>query len=336
MRNYLFEAFKELDCLNENTFSMTKDGVEDLDSFMSNSDEQAISIIDPEANTIDELKDNYIGNVILECCVCHSKIYKKPEDVVIDEDSSLANIEEECPYCSTVDGYKVIGQVAPFKPEADVEVDTNDDSAEVEIDTEVSSKNEEDDELTESFENVHVDLDDAEITIKSKEPKIDLGVENDEMIVPVPEEVQTDIEANADEEPANEEPEDEEEQEVDIEDFDEDTFDELGESYLKEAYDNVKAYKTSKVSVSGNTLFIEGKITFNSGKVNTTKFKFESKDITKNGVARFLGENMNFAKQKNSYALIGKFEGNKFISESFRYNYKVGKDTCKGSVKVNK
>ena len=37
------------------------------------------------------------------------------------------------------------------------------------------------------------------------------------------------------------------ESEEDIEDFDEESFDELGESYLKEVYDNVNSYKTTKV-----------------------------------------------------------------------------------------
>ena len=59
--------------------------------------------------------------VILECNVCHSKIFEDADKVEIEGED--ANLEEECPYCFSMDGYKVIGQVAPMgQVEEEIEV----------------------------------------------------------------------------------------------------------------------------------------------------------------------------------------------------------------------
>jgi hypothetical protein len=116
MSQYLSEAFKKLNFLNEDTFSITDSGLDDFIKFEDEDEfEDSIDVIDPEAETIDDVQDSYIGKVILDCCVCHSKIYKDVEDVVIEDD--IANANEECPFCYTTDGYKVIGQVAAFGEE---------------------------------------------------------------------------------------------------------------------------------------------------------------------------------------------------------------------------
>lgn len=140
--NYLNEAFTQLQLLNEEEFNLTdKDSIEDIKSLVDAPVDASIDIIDPDANSEDELSDSYVGKVVLDCSVCHSKIYKDPSEIVIDDVEELANVGEECPYCYTADGFKVLGQIAPFsddvKPtedevseeEADdvVEGDTDDD-----------------------------------------------------------------------------------------------------------------------------------------------------------------------------------------------------------------
>jgi len=118
MSQYLSEAFKKLEFLNEDTFPVTEKGLKDFVEFEDKDDEEDIvTIIDDEADTIDDISDSYVGKVILDCCVCHSKLYKDVEDVIIEDD--LANVGEECPFCYTGDGYKVIGQVATFGEEAE-------------------------------------------------------------------------------------------------------------------------------------------------------------------------------------------------------------------------
>ena len=59
--------------------------------------------------------DCHVGDGILDCSICHSKIFKPMAEIVIDEEQQLANVGEECPYCYSVDGYSVIGKVEALK-----------------------------------------------------------------------------------------------------------------------------------------------------------------------------------------------------------------------------
>lgn len=125
MNNYLNEAFKQLEMLNEEEFNLNdKDAVKDMKDFMGIDVDDSVEVIDPNAETEDDLEDSYVGKVILDCVVCHSKQYKDPNEVVID-DGELANVGEECPFCYTSDGFKVVGQVAPFD-ESDKDDDDQD------------------------------------------------------------------------------------------------------------------------------------------------------------------------------------------------------------------
>lgn len=116
--NYLAEAFKSMrsdDILNEEAFTLDSKGADELKHFLDGDNvDDSVQSIDPDAKTPEELKDSYIGKVILDCCVCHSKLYKDKEDVIIDEDGDLANVDEECPFCYCVDGFKIVGEVKEF------------------------------------------------------------------------------------------------------------------------------------------------------------------------------------------------------------------------------
>ena len=116
-KSYLMEAFTKLKELNEDAFTLGNEGDWEKANDLINAPEENVEeIIDPLAETEEELQTSYVGNVILDCVVCQSKIYKKPEEVIVDEEASLANIEETCPYCQSNDGFKIIGQVAEYKP----------------------------------------------------------------------------------------------------------------------------------------------------------------------------------------------------------------------------
>ena len=121
-KSYLTEAFEELDLLDKGEFDFDKKGAEELAKFKEDDAfEDFETVIDPNAHSDDELQDSYIGMAILGCDVCHSMIYKAPEEVIIDEESQMANVGEPCPYCYETDGFKIIGKVAPFE-EGSVEV----------------------------------------------------------------------------------------------------------------------------------------------------------------------------------------------------------------------
>ena len=525
MSNYLSEAFQKLNVLDEDTFSVTEKDMEELQDVIDAKDDEVIDIIDPDATTEDELKDDYIGKVILDCNVCHSKIYKDEEDVVVNETEESVNVNEECPFCYSSEGYKVIGKIDPFvsdeysedkdseeveieeekketisegckgrkrktfkewkklkedteetrsgkwvnrgdtgethgtfktKKEADAQrkamfargyktedkdlttvkgtlgaalqnhkdelaqvtdrksalefidkiadevkskayldkvkliiskkpdskvlqylydvllssagekvisdslskekaLKENDQAADVlakyqkwvdydmkrygkvsdktnkelkdagfELvkddhgDYEVTSK------MDEDFSHVSVTTDDStlemdaeedgEVVIVSKPTEEEVEVEEtEEVIKPLDIEDKEKIEANTDED----------EIDVDIDEFSEEEFDEMGESYLKEVYENVSSYKTTSVASSKNKLFVEGLITFNSGKSKKTSFVFEAKDVTKKGKVRFIGENKQITRGSKAFILTGTVNNKNFLTESFRYNYKA-------------
>ena len=137
MSNYLREAFKELELLDEEVFPFDKDGAAELKNFMDGDiTDDTESIIDPEAESEEDLQDSYEGKVVIQCKICGEKQYEDPEDIIIDENSDYVNVGEECPSCSSVDGYKIIGQIAPYCPDCaakddiDVDIDIDDDELE--------------------------------------------------------------------------------------------------------------------------------------------------------------------------------------------------------------
>ena len=118
MEFYLKEAFQSLKLL-EDDFNLTADQgvIDELQSFVADDIEAPAEeeIIDVEADEVEDLQNNYIGKVILECDCCHTRIYKDLKDVIIDDDTGLANIDEQCPVCSNAFGWNVIGKIEPFK-----------------------------------------------------------------------------------------------------------------------------------------------------------------------------------------------------------------------------
>lgn len=403
---YITEAFKALNALNEDTFSLNDDGIRKLSEFEQNDDlTDEISVIDPKAETEDDLQDSYVGKVILDCSVCHSKLYKDKTEVTVDEEQQLANVGEECPYCYTSDGFKVLGEVAPFKDEEEEETESEEvkEDEPVEEPAEDGKKDDEEDldeglfgkkkqksstnnsevkkqewelfdiitsqptgqsfdnkfdaekeaakrekdtghvykvQLRESVNNVNVETDDSIVNVETDEsgkvvvttePKTELA-NGDEMLIPLEPETETEILNNdpeAEDIPVEDIPLDDE-VEMDIDEFDEESFDELGESYLKNIYENVNSYKTTKVVNSDNKLKVEGVIKFNSGNEKKTSFVFESKDITKDTV-KFIGENLNITRGKKAFTVKGKVNEGKFISESLNYNYKAKDDAGKST-----
>jgi len=148
--NYLSEAFKKLDFLNEDDFSLDNaSDIDDMSQFLSVERDSVQDVIDPEAESEEELEDTYIGKVILHCPVCNSMIYKDLEDIERDDEEELVNVGEECPYCYTSDGFEVIGIVSPFKEESEKEEIEASDEAEADENVEGSDEVEVEDKVVE-------------------------------------------------------------------------------------------------------------------------------------------------------------------------------------------
>lgn len=212
--------------------------------------------------------------------------------------------------------------------------------------------------LKESFEKATIETadsklsmesdDSGKVTVVSEPKKVDEDTyEGPETIAPVAEETADVIEANTEESKSEEAPEEEEEsmeevetekdmpedsEDIDIDEFDENEFNSLGESYLKEVYNNVDSFKTVRGYINGDSLKLEGVITFKSGKKLNTSFLFESNLITKTGKVKLLGENLQFAQRKNSFTLTCSVKDKKLVMEALTYNYNA-KDASTGKSK---
>lgn len=356
---YLRNAFKMLDALNEDVFDVSDEGISQLADTL-NTEDNTINIIDPEAESEEDIQDSYMDKAILECEVCHSLIYKGKDEIKIDEESQLANIDEECPYCFSTNGYKIVGQVAPFEEESeDDDVDIKVDDVEIHVDGDEEDSDEDENEandedevnesLKEGFNDVQITTDDqhltmtqdsetGKVTVETEPVNQEESFEDEEMMIaPLNDEEEQEIEDNSDKIEAEEEgedeeaseemeaEEDEESEDVDISDFDESLFNNLGQKYLTEVYDNIESFNTSKVyqDNKNNKLIIEGIIKFNSGNSKKTSFIFEAKDIDKDRKVRFVGENQQITKGKKSFTLRGTLKDGNLLSESLTYNYRT-------------
>ena len=159
MSQYINEAFKQFRLLESEEFDLSPTGLDTLDTFMNQAmSDEDIDIIDLEAEAEEDLKKSYIGKVICDCNVCHSNIFYNKEDIEIDEDG-VVNPEDECPYCMSLDGYTIVGEIKPYEEgdteesedEVDLDVDLEDDE-EAEEPIEIESEEDDlDESLTEGF-----------------------------------------------------------------------------------------------------------------------------------------------------------------------------------------
>ena len=122
MSNYIVEAFKAMNLLESEDISLNQDGFEELKGFMDEAgvdpDEESTDVYDLEAEAAEDLKDSYVGKVVLECSVCHSDIFVDKAEVSVGTDSEgLACYDIECPYCMSNEGFTIIGEIAPFNEE---------------------------------------------------------------------------------------------------------------------------------------------------------------------------------------------------------------------------
>lgn len=363
--DYINEAFRSLEMLDEDIFSTDPASLNDLSDFMDTQEnaEEEISVIDPEAETEDDIQKSYVGKVILDCNICHSLCYKDKNDIELDIDGNV-NVEEDCPYCGEHNGFVIKGEVVEYKPEEEsveepaadakvTDVESNDpveETEEAEELTEAVEAHEDAEdlreesnmdklrrafpELNEAFNNVSIETDDQVMTMTSEdngkvtvttEPIENQVAEGDEMIAPVSPEVESEIIASADveEEVPEEIPAEDEFVDEEIDEVDEEGVNELGESYLKRVYENVESFKTSSISATPTKLIIEGVINFKSGAKKNTGFIFEAKDATKDGQLRFVGENAHLSRGKKAFTMTGRLNDKKLMVESLTYNYRA-------------
>lgn len=173
MSQYINEAFKQFRMLNESEdFTLDPMGLDNLGSFMDRAMEDAddieIDITDIDADTEDELKKSYVGKVICECNVCHSNIFYDKADINVDEEG-IVNMEDECPYCMSNDGYTIVGEIKPYEESTEDEVEEPEPEAEVDLDVEVEDPT--------SEEPIEVEEEKVEESLEDEDENLEEGLQ---------------------------------------------------------------------------------------------------------------------------------------------------------------
>lgn len=165
--------------------------------------------------------------------------------------------------------------------------------------------------MDEGLNNIDIETDDEFIHVKSEEKECC----DDEMIEEVSEK---DIDEIEDKEA---EGEDEDFDEVDVDEIDEESFDEVTESLLKKVYSNVASYKTVDGSMSKDSIFLEGLVTFNSGAKKRTHFKLTPISECVNGKCRIVCENRAISENEHIFEALAKIHEKKVVLESAKFAF---------------
>lgn len=166
------KQLKEAEKIDINSEEEVEKGKEIIKDNQEPSKEDNVEqIVDVDAETIDQLKDSYIGNAILQCPVCRTMLYKKPDALQKDEENiadnpadQLWNVGEQCPHCGSEDGFYLAGQVAAMDVDAEQDIeqttgkeDVNDDNTveDEPIEEPIEDTFEDEEEVT--FESLNID-----------------------------------------------------------------------------------------------------------------------------------------------------------------------------------
>lgn len=101
--------------------------------------EQDVAVEEADADVVDEAPAaEGPKQLVLECSKCGTVCVKLEDDVVIDEATDLANVEEECTACEEAAGYKVLGELLPYA--AADEAEGEDEDFEESVDPEAAAQ----------------------------------------------------------------------------------------------------------------------------------------------------------------------------------------------------
>lgn len=105
---------------------------------------------DVDIEIVDDEEPVAPAKQVLECNKCGALVIKNAADVVVDEETGVANASEACQYCEAEEGYRVIGTFTPFEDaeETDDAADKDDEDGKDDEDTEESA---DEDELAEGI-----------------------------------------------------------------------------------------------------------------------------------------------------------------------------------------
>ncbi len=139
-----------------------------LSALTSSFDAKETEALEEDADTeveeaeVEEAEDE--AQLVVECANCGGINIISEADIVVDEATDLANIEDVCKYCEEAKGYKILGALSAYGEveEPDDDADTDEETIEIvddEASEEINDVVEEEEELEELFNLVDVKLD---------------------------------------------------------------------------------------------------------------------------------------------------------------------------------
>lgn len=72
-----------------------------------------------EAPAEEPVAEDEPRQVICECDKCGALVIKDEADIVVDEETDLVNVEDECQFCEEANGFKIVGVVVPYEAAAE-------------------------------------------------------------------------------------------------------------------------------------------------------------------------------------------------------------------------
>ena len=273
---------------------MGKDVVEKGREALDKQQEERVEqIVDVDAESIEDLKDSYVGDIIVKCNKCGFKFFRNKEDLIKDEETGFYNIDEECTHCGAKEGFSLVGQVATL----DVNAEDADEQELPNEEVPEEQQEEEPKQTTEiSKENVEVKNFGENLSIKKPKTSVitNESLDNAKLI-------------------------------EGLNSFDEKHFDTLVNKYFNKLYENVESYTTTNCTLDNDNIIVEGTIKFKSGKEKNTTFKVCESKILKANKVKFNCINETLTKQQNAFRVLGEISDKEFIPECLVCDYKVAK-----------
>lgn len=297
-KNLLEGLFSDMKALNEEEFNLTRnDSIEVNDDVQ---DDVSIEVVaDPEFEEHQDSPKDYVGKNVIYCNICMRPFFS-------DED---VNDAMTCPMCAaeSVDLIKVGTVVSDEAPVTD-ETEPAPEADETEPVAPEATEGE-DDEIKESV-NINVNTDTSTVTVDTDDADVNVNDEGGRVVDPVAPIV----------------PEVEPETEPDVVDdmeleYEEESFNKLFTKFLTDNYSNVKTFNLVEAKQVGESLVLEGVITFNNATTRAVKITTDALSLTE-GTTKCKAACPLFGKSK-AFVIEHVVKENKVSASKLSYRYKT-------------
>lgn len=345
------ESYPIYESVDKDSFNLSdEEDVAELDSYLDdNAKADPIDlVVDLDADSEEDLKDDYVGKAILRCSVCQRDSFKDLDGIERDEDETeeLVNIGEDCVFCGSDAGFKLLGVVAPI-PTVDLSIEEIIEEPKEEIEEEVVEESLDTTNVETTNESVEEQVTESKESLNEKEERFNrlkaaakkirerraaLDKADESVKEPLEEEKFAKLKAltkGLDKKEVKES----KEEDLEVTSINEESFSDLANKYVHRVYENVDNYENTNCTIDGDKVILEGKINFKSGKSRDTKFIFEA-DSIRNGKLTFVGLNESFSSAKKAFRIAGKLVEGKLEPETLVYNYRAKLNESKDSTRV--